>query len=159
MSFFNGSHLDVNGLEVNYPDNYSAVNVIISSNYMAKCTTDVVTGGATTLTVGNIMDGKLTRSAAFIHLSFDDTTPTAAAIVTEMKVRDPDLVVNTGFELVVYFAPDLAIQVYGLLPGTGCFVQGDNDIKQNKAQICTVIATNITSGSEEVKFIWCHGQS
>ena len=157
-TMFSSPRLSSDGLQAKFAGASGLITTTLATDYFDRCRTDVVTGDAQTLSVDNIMDGKLIRSLAAEFGSIQDTTPTAAQIVAEMKTRSA-IVTNTGFELLLYFAPVLSNQIYGLVGGTGVSIYGQNSIRNNKAQVCVVIATNVGTGTEGVSFILAQGQS
>lgn len=156
--FIQDPTVDVNGFKGDFNNNKTQSTVTRTSNYFPRYRNVLVNASsATTLTVDNLMKGRLGRT--FTGTDVADTLPTAADIVTEMKARHPlgnSMPNNTGFEFYVYYSSSGGGN-YSFNSNTGITIFGENDLDNQKASVVLVVATNVSSGSESVIVTWLPG--
>lgn len=104
-------------------------------------TSDGTAAGITYSTAQFVRSTVFTRSGP--GAPFNDTTPTAAAIVAAM----PGAEVNTGYEIWVRNTSGFALTLVG---GLGVTLGGNTTISANQTRFYKVYATNVGSGTEAV---------
>jgi hypothetical protein len=141
--------------------NYAIDSENTLSDYIFNTATNYerTLNGAITYTANQFVVVKIKRTVNGSS-TVSDTTPSAVNIINEMRSKHPrgaNMPVNTGYKLIIEYISFNGSAPYSLTGGAGVTINGVNSVFRNRVVELTVIATNVSSGSEAVMVTWQTG--
>jgi len=102
------------------------------------------TAGSSTISIGNFMSAVFTRTGP--AGPFNDTTPTAAAIVAAI----PGCEAGSGYD---WYYRNTSGSTMTLVAGSGVTLSGTTTVATNQCRLYKIIATNVGAGTEAVTVV------